>query len=134
MARKGAEVFVAALLQSHLEGGRLAGADQRRLLPGDLEVVLRMALVRELEDDDPVMCGLRREREVEVCGLHLHSRRRRRLRVCEGDRGRTESCDQRRQHKPGRKLQSQHVAPCKRVIAPRAYASAQATETRLTAI
>src|SRR5436190_12185607 len=134
MARKGAEVLVAALLQSHFQAGRLAGADQRRLLPGDLEVVLRVALVRELEDDDPVMRGLRREREVEVCGLHLHSRRRRRLRVREGDRGRTESSDQDYECEPCRNLESQHFAPCKRVIAARAYAPAQGTQSRLTSI
>src|SRR5262249_30448293 len=54
------------LRDRHPERVRLAGRDEPRLAPRDLEIVGQRAIVRDLEDDDARRRSLLREREPEL--------------------------------------------------------------------
>src|SRR5206468_10532005 len=87
MARDGALVGVLALLERDGQRGALAVAEQRRLLPGDREVVLQLAGVRDLEGDLAGLRALGRELEAEVERRHLDGRRLGLSRSTEDGRG-----------------------------------------------
>src|SRR5262249_50214103 len=86
MTGNGALVGVLALLDRHGERRALAVTEHRRLLAGDLEIVLESTGVRHLERD---LAGLRllgRELEAEVERRHLDGRRLRLARRTEDGR------------------------------------------------
>src|SRR6202011_2848895 len=112
-------------LQRHLQRRRLTGREQRRLLAGDLEVVLDLALVRDLEDHEAMRCALGRERELVLRRTHAH--RGRGLALCPGKRVRSDH-EQPREQREDR--QTFHIAS-ESITRPR-YALAVSATARLT--